>query len=91
MVDDVYTTVDSTALIMLKWQPSANSEQVSYQIDYQGIQSQKDWKRFESVTGLQLEVKDLYPGDQYTFRIAVISNSQTSEIKTSRSVFTCKY
>ena len=88
MVDP--TTIDSTTLT-LKWQPSANSEQDAYQIDYQGIQSQKEWKPFESVTGLELEVKDLYPGDHYTFRIAAKSNSQTSESRTSSFVVTCKY
>ena len=82
--------VDDSTTVTLTWTLSDNSEQDNYQIDIKSIHDQRDWKEFTTTSDEEVEIPDLYPGDQYYFRIAAKSGEQFSAMKTSAAVVMCK-
>ena len=82
------SATDSSS-VTVNWTPGTNSVQDSYQLRYKGTTQATDWTTAGSVTGQQKAVTGLFPGDQYTFEVKAVSNSQTSAAETTTAVL-CK-
>ena len=82
------SATDSSS-VTVNWTPGTNSVQDSYQLRYKGTSQAATWTNAVSVNELQKAVTELFPGDQYTFDVKAVSNSQTSAAETTTAVL-CK-
>ena len=82
-------TATDSSNVTVSWTPGTNSVQDSYQLRYKGTTQATDWTNAVSVNELQKAVTGLFPGDQYTFDVKAVSNSQTSAAETTTEVL-CK-
>ena len=82
------SATDSSS-VTVNWTPGTNSVQDSYQLRYKGTNQAVTWTTEVPVNGQQKAVTGLFPGDQYTFEVKAVSNSQTSAAETTTAVL-CK-
>ena len=68
----------ATTSVTVVWVPATKSIQDSYELRYKGTKQATEWTTAGLVTVPQKDITGLFPGDQYTFEVKTVSNTQTS-------------